>query len=192
MASAFHLGPGMNDRRDMVRSHATSPLLPAALFFFFGWMQYIDTDSSLTDFYNFSVHWCNWSLRIGSILFLIAAVACYAGIAAGLLLDAVVTACCALMFLVVGANWSSYGFVNGYLFVIFAFMFGTAARRSFQIWKSMRGVPLPSDRTPPARPLHPAEIHPDVLPKADEPPPPEGYLARLAREKREAPRADHE
>jgi len=170
-----------------------SPLLPAVCFVIFGFYQSIIPDPSKADFYNLTVHLFNWTLRGGAVLFLSVVFMCGAGLTLGLLIDSVVSAICAAVFVIVGVNWSSHGFINGYLCLLFALMFGGAARHQFMLWKDLtREKDMPEARAFPVEPVHPASIHPEVMPKADEPPPEEGYLARLAREKRESRGADHE
>lgn len=145
--------------------------------------------------YNTSVSICDWTMKIGGIALAAIAVGGAAGIAEVLAVDAVVSLVIGASFLFCGLIWLlTQGDWEGLLFIVFGGMFLNAARGC---WNSFRGgrqyLPVaPVQDAGPPRPVHPAAEHPEVLPKADEPPPAEGYLARLAREKRNAPRADHE
>src|SRR5207249_697681 len=116
----------------------------------------------------------------------------WAQLVVGLLVDALLTGVCAVVFAIVGIDWLTHGFTNGFLLPIFALMFGAAARHQFATWKNLGTSAFGAFPVVPVEPVHPASIRPEVLPRPDEPPPVEGYLAALAREKREPPRADME
>ena len=63
--------------------------------------------------------------------------------------------------------------------------------------RSYRTVGINGGLSPPysapvAEAVHPASVRPAALPKDGEPPPPEGYLAALAKEKDEPPTASFE
>ena len=177
-------------RDPVLRSHAANAIVPAVLFFIFAGQF---TGISTSDWYNFTVDLFNWTLRAGYVAYAVIAVLCYVGVWPALLVDAVVTMACSASFLIVGIEWARQGELNGYLCLLFCIMFAAAGRHSFQTWRRRRpGIRTGEPVAASPAPAHPAAEHPDVLPAGDQPPPAEGYLAALAREKKDAPRADLE
>jgi hypothetical protein len=174
---------------------------------------------SASTFYNTTVDVFFWSLRIGGIAMAIAAALCAADFRIGLLLEAITSAVCGLLMTLIAVYWliDAGGLDLQYLlYVIFGGGFLTTATSTMRSYQALRaqgghnpaagaertggvfGVPggggqsPPYQRAPVPEAVHPASVRPASLPKESEPPPPEGYLAALAKEKDEPPTASFE
>ncbi|MFH1417644.1 MAG: hypothetical protein ABII12_05075 [Planctomycetota bacterium] len=151
-------------------------------------------------FFNFTVDFFNWMLWIGGAGFILAAGICWAGKTVGLLLDAGLSGLCGLILLLCGGYWlvdawKAQGFVFQYaLFALFGLLFCKAGCTSYGLFKQSRAgqfaaapaVGAPAEPTEP-EPPHPASVHPESLPRNGQPPPEDGYLAALSKEKDEPP-----
>lgn len=163
---------------------------------FFGWM-YGAVGVTDSEFYNAMVAVFYGALRFGGLLMLVVAGLCYFGVRAGLIVDVVVTGGCGLVMIAYGLAGLTPGVgigTNNLLALIFGAVFLTAAHGSLRVYRGCDGRARPVGlAAPPApEPVHPASIHPPSLPEADEPPPPEGYLAALSKEEDEPPSASYE
>jgi hypothetical protein len=141
-----------------------------------------------------------WTFRIGGVALVLISLSLFAGRSIGLLLDAVVSACIGIVMLacgVYGAAIYEESRLYYLLFALFGLIFSKAAYNSFQAYKhrpaeefgaapasAMAGGP---EKPPADEPVHPASVHPDALPEDGEPPPDDGYLAALSKEKDEPP-----
>jgi hypothetical protein len=145
-------------------------------------------------FYNRSWDVFYGMLRTGGVVLMLVAAISFAGLRVGLLLDALASGVCGLIMILCSAYWIK---IEGLemrdaLFAVFGILFVRAAFVSFSVFRS--GAPSASRPAPPADapaadPVHPASLHPDSLPGEGEPPPPEGYLAALSKDKGEPPNA---
>lgn len=151
-------------------------------------------------------------LKIGGICLLLIAAVCWTGRPIALVLDAIVTTLCGLIMVgcavcwtifeksmdlqnllifIVGIMFTRSGFANGSLFVR-----GEGAFEGKSGGKSWFGIPTlepPGAQEPPVPEVpHPASLKSDALPGEGEPPPDEGYLAALSKEKDEPPSASYE
>ena len=182
------------------RDNALWAGIAAAMLLFFGWGTsgwLIPADA--TEFYETTIWVFDWMLKIGGILLAVVAVLCFAGIRLALLCDTFVSGVCGLIMVACPLFWIlSDGFGLQYvMYVVFGFMFLNAARGCWVSYRATGGprrpaplVPSIAPRAP--EPIHPASVHPDSLPADGEPPPPDGYLAALAKEKDEPPKASFE
>ncbi len=181
-------------RSEFARGNAIYAAIGAALLLYYGFgVGLVGTSGSAV--YNVSVDVCTLAMKSGGVAMACIAAACMAGIAKALLFDAVVAIGIGVVFALCGATWLlTTGDWEGLLFLVFGAMFISSGRQCWNAYRSGAGEShgFPVQPVEPVRPVHPAEVHPDVLPKPGEPPPAEGYLAALAREKKAAPRAEHE
>ncbi|MCZ6817790.1 MAG: hypothetical protein O7F76_13975 [Planctomycetota bacterium] len=185
--------------------------IAALLMLYYGWGTggwLIPANS--TAFFEATFNWFDWMLKIGGICMAVVAVLCFLGLRVALLIDVVVSGLCGSILILCPVYWM---FIVGpglqnIVFVIFGGMFVNTARGCWTAYRESGGTvgtatrkqgglfgvePLaPPVTPPPPEPTHPASIRPDALPKDDEPPPPEGFLAALAKEKDEPPRASFE
>jgi len=163
---------------------------------FFGWM-YAAEGISASPFFNAMVAIFYWTLRVGGALMWVVAGICYLGSRAGLLADVIVTGTSGVIMVVYGLSGITVGLgINQILAIVFGATLIHAARGSFAVYRISEKSQWPSaavpSSAPVAAPIHPASIHPPTLPNEDEPPPPEGFLAALAREDDEPPSASYE
>ncbi len=192
--------------------------IAALLMLLYGWM-YGTVGISDSDFYNTTVAIFNWMLRIGGIGMAGVAIICLVGLRIGLLIDVFVSGICGLIMVACAGYWLlSGGFgLNDLLYLAFGGMFLNAARGCWSAYtasgpaavggaagggavaggrpsagRGWLGVkPLEPPKSPsPAESAHPASVRPKSFPK-DGQPPPEGYLAALAKEEDEPPTAAH-
>jgi len=183
----------------------------ALLVLFFGWFQ--TAVGTSTPFYNFTVDAFYWILKIGGFFLLAVAGLCLAGRREGLLLDVFVSGIIGAALVLCGAYWAfAGGSVSVYylIYMVFGAMFLGAAKTCWVSYgaghvhdHAVSQPPAPPVAGPNRRPkpvavakpvepaVHPASIRPSSMP-ADGSAPPGGYLAALAREKDEPPRAAHE
>lgn len=171
-----------------------------------------------TAFYLFTLSLFDWMLKIGGICLLATAVVCMFGLRLGLLLDTIVSGVCGLIMILCAGTWTlSGGFgLFAALCLIFGGIYINAARGALASYLASAsqgalpatapaGEPAPAPRRwfgsptppPPAKPPppkaeapHPATVRPKSL-SADGAPPPEGYLAALAKEDEEPPNASY-
>ncbi len=184
------------------RNNAVWAGIAAVLMLFFGWGRGL-VGMTDDDFYNTTVAVFEWMLKVGGFALLVVAGMCFAGLRAGLLVDVFVSGIVGLIMVLCSIYWLGHGVTGGgfdiqdIMFLVFGFMFLNAARGCWVSYQATGGprrpaplVPSIAPRAP--EPIHPASLHPDSLPKDGEPPPPDGYLAALAKEKDEPPRASFE
>lgn len=201
------------------RQNASVAALAGVLALAFGW-GWSTTGLSDSAFYNFTVDAFNWTLRIGGLLLMGIALLCALDRHEGLLLDVFISGTMGAVLVLCGAYWTISALASGgldpfdVLCAIFGFMFLGAARTCWAAWRVSKASPTPAPGStpaaaehprrvaprsgpkapappPPAETVHPAAIRPASMP-ADGSPPPGGYLAALAREQDEPPRASHE
>ena len=186
------------------RDNAIWAGIAALLMLGYGWgMGGYSTASTYPPAYNFFIVLFNWTLKFGGVLLFVVAVVCVLGQRIGLLMDVFVSGMVGAIMVASAACWLGYGITGvGFdmmdlLTLIFGFMFLSAARGCWVSYQATGGprrpaplVPSIAPRAP--EPIHPASLHPDSLPKDGEPPPPDGYLAALAKEKDEPPTASFE
>jgi hypothetical protein len=193
--------------------------IAALLMLVYGW-RYGTVGISDSGFYNTTVAVFNWMLRIGGIGMAGVAIICFAGLRVGLLIDVLVSGICGLIMVACAGYWllsGGFGF-NDLLFLAFGGMFLNAARGCWSAyaasgpaavggasavggpaagggpsagrgWLGVKPLQPPKPPSPP-EPPHPASVRPKTLPE-DGQPPPEGYLAALAKEDDEPPTAAH-
>ncbi len=151
-------------------------------------------------FFNFTVDFFNGMLWVGGAGFVLAAGLSWAGKTSGLILDAFLSGACGLIMLLCGGYWlvdawKDQGFIFQYaLYVLFGLFFCKAGCTSFGLFKRSRAELMTAGQAGGAtdvpkepEPIHPASVHPDSLPKDGQPPPEDGYLAALSKEKDEPP-----
>ena len=192
---------------DALRSTGSSAAFSAAVMllvgFYFG-----RTGISDSALYNTAVAATTWSMRLGGLGMVVVALLCYSGQRLGLLLDAVVglgagglIAAASLLCILMDLGRGKSLDVNDLIFTIVGFGTAAAARGSWALYRgSDPGTPSSSapragsrgapPAPPAAEPVHPASIRPASL--QGDAPPPQGYLAALAREDESPDRADHE
>lgn len=169
--------------------------LAALMMLYFGWVKTGEGISG-NAFYDTSVDVFYWMLKIGGILMLIVSAMCGTGVRAGLLLDVVVSGICGSVMVFCGVYWGVNNGIDMYylLYAVFGVMFLGSAKSCWVSYHASR--PPPPDVgpvvAPPPEPVHPASIHPASLPDDTQAPPPEGYLAALAKEDDDPPRASFE
>lgn len=184
-----------DSRSRFARGNAAYAAIAAALLLYYGFglpMKGI-SDSAM---YNLSVDVATWTMKIGGIGMALVVLGSLIGRPEALLADAVLSGLIGLSFVLTGVVRFVWGNTQGLLFLIFGLMFVSAARTCWRVYRGTVyddfGFRSQAAPPPDARPVHPASIHPEVLPKDGEPPPPEGYLAALAREKKEPGKAEYE
>ncbi len=183
------------------RQNAVQSGIAAVLMLFFGWGMAAKGISG-SAFYNATVDVFYWSLRIGGIALLIAAGLCAAELRVGLLFDAIVSGVCGVLMALIAIYWmlDAGGFdLQSLIYLIFGGGFVSASLSAMRSYRAMgmsggNDVSRSGGQSPPykAEAVHPASVRPASFPKAGEPPPPEGYLAALAKEKDEPPTASFE
>ncbi len=186
----------MTDRYRQVATHA---LAAGLLMSVFGWF-FASTGISKSEFYNTMVDVFYWMLRIGGGLMMIVGVCCIVQLRGALLADAMVAGLCGLVMLLYSASGLLSGVgihLNHIVVLVLGLMFLGSARQSMVLFAAEGAsiVARPGvDRAaaPPVESIHPASVHPRSLPTELEPPPPDGYLAALSKEKDEPPTASYE
>jgi hypothetical protein len=172
--------------------------LAALLMLLYGWYGGGPQGVSSSDLYNSAIDLFRWMLRIGGMAMLLTSVVCFTGLRVGLLLDFLVTGLCGAIMLGVGVIGLFAGGAPGLqdiLVLIFGLVFLRAAWSS---WALHGEAGQPAESAVAARgasapeAAHPASVHPEALPKDGEPPPADGYLSALAKEKEEPPSASYE
>jgi len=153
-----------------------------------GWVYAADA----SQFFVFTLHLFDWMLLIGGIAMIVVAVVCYLGARIGLLLEAIVSGLCGLIMITCAGTWAINGSMglNTMLIGFFSLTFLSGAGSAWRMYagtssKGGRSAVRVSTPVAPAAPPtpHPASRASSVLPKDGEPPPEEGYLAALSREK---------
>jgi hypothetical protein len=198
---------------ERVRRNAAQILLPAGLALLLGWV-FLRPPETVNTVPSYVLTIMVWTLRIGGIVLLGVAAICRAGRPVGLLLDAIISSWFALTLAAtavccLGADPKT---LVGYVFAVFAVLFGRAA---WALWKGYPSVaraaapagdgPATSDSSEtshwpssppetagerPMIPNGPAPVSPDATPSsatdtpepADEAPP-EGFLSDFAERK---------
>ncbi|HKQ49193.1 MAG TPA: hypothetical protein VJZ71_14070 [Phycisphaerae bacterium] len=203
------------------RQNALQAGVSALIMLIIGWA-FAAKGVSASTFYNTTVDVFFWSLRIGGIAMAISAALCAADFRIGLLVEAMTSALCGLLMTLIAVYWlvDAGGLDLQYLlYVIFGVGFITTTASALRSYRAIGsnggqspryqtadearaggvfGVPSGGGQsphymaTPVAEAVHPASVRPASLPKEGEPPPPEGYLAALAKEKDEPPTASFE
>lgn len=184
---------------DRIRAIAGQAVIAGLLMTFYGWYMSGKGISSSTA-YNTMVDVFYWMLRLGGPLLLVGAAICYQGVRVGALFDGIVTLACGIVMVGYGISGLPTGVgvgLNNMLALVFGAIFIQSARRSLAVYRHSRTESAPDERAAvqiarPVEPVHPASVHADVMPGAEEPPPPDGYLAALSREKDEPPTASFE
>ncbi len=149
-------------------------------------------------------------LKYGGAVMLAVGAWQYTGQSLSILADAIVSGLCGLTLFFCGITWivmeRSIAYLNNILVPVVSIFLMRNAAASFAAWRRAekqgvvpRARPATSaapraERVEPAAPPapHPASLASSALPKDGEPPPDEGYLAALAREKQEPPNASYE
>ena len=145
------------------------------------------------DLYILAMEVFKWTLKGGGAAMLVVALLCFAGQPVGLLLDCLVSGACGLIMAACGAIWITRGKgfdLQDIVVLVFGVIFMRAAWISWTLFAE-----APAEVPPPApepEPIHPASIHPEVLPKEGDAPPEEGFLAAMSKEKKEPPTASYE
>lgn len=190
------------------RRNAGYTLLAGAVLLFYGWYQAAEgiTENA---FYNQTVDFFYWTLKIGGGALILVSGICFLGLRFGLVLDALVSVICGVVMAFCGGYWMSVEGMNLHymLFVVFGLIFCRAAFASLALYGRSGGCvagasaasdsACENDAAPPggaeadAGPVHPASVHPASLPKDGEAPPADGYLAALSKEDEEPPSASH-
>jgi hypothetical protein len=182
------------------RRNAAYTLVVGLVLLLYGWMVRPVYSDELGSFYNATLDVFFWTLRFGGGVFVVIGVLAFGGLRAALLLDALASAICGAVMLLCGLYWmKEIGFdLSRILFVFFGIMFLRAAKGSFTLFGGGEPAAVAADAAgsqehsagiPSDQSVHPASQHPDSLPGEDQPPPPEGYLAALSKDKTEPPDA---
>jgi len=135
--------------------------------------------------YAFAVHTWAWTLRIGGGAMLVIALLALTGMKIAARIDAVASVVVALMFAFTGVIFLFHGDNDGILSLIFTAVFAHAGWRSWRLWMQ---IPISSPHDSGITQARHVIPNTDTDPsgrsatQAPEPPPPEGYLAALARE----------
>lgn len=141
------------------------------------------------EFYEFLFDLFRWTLCIGGVSLLGVAVVCMMGRSIGLLLDAIVSGVVGILLLVCAVGWISYESgvdMTNIVVLLVSLMLLKEGYSNFNLWRvTAEAGPVPRAIVPPPE-APPVKIASGILPKDGEPPPPEGYLAALAREKDES------
>ncbi|MBN2559665.1 MAG: hypothetical protein JXQ75_01875 [Phycisphaerae bacterium] len=193
------------------KDNATWAGIAGLLMLVYGWGMGL-AGTSDDDFYNTTVAVFDWMLKIGGLCMVVVAVVCFAGQRTGLLIDVLVSGTCGLIMVLCGIYWllNDGLYIRYMLYIVFGGMFLKAARDCWlsyfasgavptgdaatngaggRGWLGVKPLEPPKPPNPPkAEAPHPASIRPKSLPKDGEPPP-EGYLAALAKEEDEPPAA---
>jgi hypothetical protein len=134
-------------RKQRVQSNAFAAAIPAALLLFFGFTSVPWTDEP-------SVLLFSWTLKIGGVAFAIIAAASLTGIWHVLIVDAIVSIVCGVVFGLTAALWTAQGSIalqtllNGVFCLIFI---GAGMRTWRDYWGFPIGTPKPFPvRVPPA------------------------------------------
>ncbi len=184
------------------RQNALWAGIGAMLMLYYGWRVGLQ-GTTPSNFYNTTVDVFDWMLKFGGIGLAIVAVLCFVGQRVGLLLDVFVSGICGTIMILCAVYWLGYGLMHGsgvdlqdLLFLIFGGMFVSSARGCWTAYRTSaaaggRQAVQTTVLSPPVAPVHPASVRPVSL-SEDGKPPPEGYLAALAKEKDEPPRASFE
>lgn len=195
------------------RQNAIQAGIAAMLMLFIGWF-FASKGISSNRFYNATVDVFYWSLRVGGILMALVAALCAANLRAGLFFDAIVSGVCGVIMALIAIYWlidAGGGDLQSLIYVIFGGGFVSASISAMRSYRAagMNGGRYAEDaavarepsghgpayrdhRAPVVEAVHPASVRSEALPKDGEPPPPEGYLAALAKEKDEPPTASFE
>jgi len=189
-----HEGPA-DPRVNAARANVWHALLPAGIMLVYGFVYYSDVSgTSNSEIYNRAVTVFGATLKIGGVLMVAVTAACAIGMPAALLLDAIVSVGCGGTFAACGLIWLiTVGDLQGILLLVFGIIFLASGWSSWNLYAiggvaDARDPAAEADEPPP----HPASLPSDALPRPDETPPPDGYLAALSREKTDPPRAEHE
>lgn len=179
----------------VIRQTGIHSALTAILLLFFGWYAGFTVDpAQVGPVYAGAVTLFNWTLRIGGVALLVVCVVCLLGEPKGVLLDAIIAALAGLIFLSCALIWmikgSGIDLLDLLVFASACILLG-GARRSFNLWRSglapVAGFPVVNASPPESQAPHPASIRPMGLPTETDPPPEDGFLAALGREKDEPP-----
>lgn len=185
----------MFDRKHpYVKGHATSVAFPGVIMLvysqFGGLPAHMDEHGAL---YNFSTDLFRYMLLIGGLVFLAIAAFCLSGRLVAMLSDAAVSFLCGGIMVACSIIWMATFkavMLNSIMFVIIGFILIRSGMGALDMYRRLivtaPDAPTASPsapQTPPAQ--HPASKASSALPKDGEPPPPEGYLAALSKEKDE-------
>jgi len=184
----------MFDRKHpFVKGHATTVALPGIVMLlysqFSGRLAHMDEHGAI---YNFCADLFNYMLLIGAFAFLAIAAFCLTGRLVAMLSDAAVSFICGGIMIACSIVWivsfKSIPF-NSIMFGIVGFILVRSGLGSLDMYRRLIvTAPDAGTPSPPSAPQEPAAPHPasqasSALPKDGEPPPPEGYLAALSKEK---------
>ncbi len=120
--------------RQQVRSTALWAAVGGGLMLYFGLGEWIVP--TISPRYTAAAHTYIWTLRIGGGAMLAIAALCLTGWGPALLLDAVACSVIAVLLALCGAVFLGNGDVNGLLSLVFALLFGTAGRQSWNSFVS--------------------------------------------------------
>jgi hypothetical protein len=178
------------------RQNAVQSAITAVIMLLYGfYLSATGWSSTVTDeLYNIAMEVFKWTLKGGGAAMLVVAILCLAGQRVGLLLDCLVSGACGLIMAACGGIWMARGKgldLQDIVVLVFGLIFMRAAWIS---WTLFAETPAEAPPQPPPEPepIHPASIHPDVLPREGDAPPEEGFLAAMAKEKKEPPTASYE
>ena len=146
--------------------------------------------------YSLAVEVFKWTLIVGGGAMLVVAAVCFAGKRIGVLLDCLLSGTCGLIMIACAGIWLTRGKgmdLQDIVILIFGVIFIRAAWVSWSIFaEASEPAPETAGPAPEPEPIHPASIHPDVLPQEGEAPPAEGFLAAMSKDKNEPPTASYE
>jgi len=184
----------MFDRKHpYVKGHATTVALPGIVMLLYsqfgGRLAHMDEHGAI---YNFSVDLFNYMLLIGSFAFFAIAAFCLTGRLIAMLSDAAVSFVCGGIMIACSIVWMiSFKSIllNSIMFVVVGFILVRSGLGALDMYRRLIvTAPDATTSSPPTVPQEPTAPHPasqasSALPKDGEPPPPEGYLAALSKEK---------
>lgn len=174
-----------------VKQHASIAAFPGVMMLLYYFFQRLGPARDFGTFYDLTFPILNYTMLVGGIAYLAIAMACTTGRLIFFLIDAIVTIVVGAVMLFAGLSWLSITKSIGLYEILFV-MFGMYFLRSgyigfvqYRVLAAGRGTHRVAEASTPPEPQapHPASLPSDALPKDGDPPPEEGYLAALAKEK---------
>lgn len=183
-----HVQP--DPRVEAARANAWQSALPAVLMLYYGFFQETSGISN-SELYNRSVTVFFVTLKLGGCALAVVAGLSALGLPLALAADGVLSIVCGALFVACGVIWALNSDMQGLLLLLFGAMFLSSGRAAWTTYQQFSAVE-PVEWADVNEPEHPASKPSEALPRTDEPPPADGYLAALSREKSRPSRAEHD